>query len=65
MGFFSALDKLLTLILGWVALRNQEKAQAERDNLEKNPANWFSNHFSGMPTDADKTTKTDKADINH
>ena len=36
------IDKLLTAI-------STKKAQNERDKLEQDPANWFSDHFNRMP----------------
>jgi len=46
------LDELLTAI-------KFRKAQNERDKLEDNPANWFTNHFNvGL---SDTSNKTDKA----
>lgn len=52
----SLLDKLLTLLQGWVARQENKKAQEARDEIEQNPADWFDNHFSGLPND--KTDKT-------
>lgn len=37
------------------------KANKDRATLDENPAMWFSNKFSGMPTDKPQS-KTDKAD---
>ncbi len=57
----AVLDKLLTLLQGWVARQEHKKAQEARDALEQNPADWFDTHFSnGVRTD--DSSKTDKAD---
>lgn len=47
--FFRLLDKLIKSI-------ELKKAQNARNDLEKNPAEWFNNHFNGLPSDkSDKT----------
>lgn len=49
-------DKLLTAIAF-------KKAQNERNDLEKAPDKWFSNHFNGgLSATADKTDKTSTTD---
>lgn len=60
-NLFSFLDRLLAIIAKWAAHREHQKAQKERDELLESPADWFTNHFNGMPTDSDKN-KTDKTD---
>lgn len=50
------LDNLLTAI-------KFRKAQNERNDLEKAPDKWFSNHFNGGLSDtANKTDKTSTTD---
>jgi len=39
-----------------------KKAQNERDKLEQNPADWFTNHFGGVSKSADKTDKANAKD---
>jgi hypothetical protein len=53
------IDRLLLLIVKWAVQREQLKAQKERDELLKNPADWFTGHFNSVPTNAAK--KTDQA----
>ena len=60
--WISVLDKLLSLLQGWVARLEHKKAQEARDALDKDPANWFDNHFGGSVHASDKTSKTDQAD---
>jgi len=55
---FDIIDRLLLLIVKWAAQREQLKAQKERDELLKNPADWFAGHFNSVPTD---TTQADQA----
>jgi hypothetical protein len=59
-NLLSLLDKLLTLLQGWVARQENKKAQEARDELEQNPADWFDEHFSNgvRPDDSSKTDKT-------
>jgi len=53
---FDIIDRLLLLIVKWAVQREQLKAQKERDELLKNPADWFAGHFNSVPTDtAEKT----------
>ena len=52
-------DRLLLLIVKWAVQREQLKAQKERDELLKSPADWFAGHFDSVPTNA--TEKTDQA----
>jgi hypothetical protein len=54
------IDRLLLLIVKWAVQREQLKAQKERDELLKSPADWFAGHFNSVPTNA--AEKTDKAD---
>jgi len=58
------IDRLLIIFSQWSIKREQLKAQRNRDELLKNPADWFSGHFDGLPTyrDTDKTDKTDSSD---
>jgi hypothetical protein len=60
---FDILDRLLLLIVKWAAQREQLKAQKERDELLKNPADWFAGHFNSVPTDtAEKTDQANASD---
>jgi hypothetical protein len=54
------IDRLLILLAKWSIQREQLKAQKARDELLKNPADWFAGHFNSMPTDT-SAEKTDKA----
>lgn len=63
---------VLRIILEWVRQqvrrKERENAQEQRDALEKDPAQWFDQHFSGsakrlQPDDADTGTDADQADI--
>jgi len=42
------IDKLLTLLLGWVAIKEQKDAQEQRDEVEAAPAEWFDHHFDSL-----------------
>ena len=56
----AVLDKLLWLLLAYRRTKEKGDAQIERDKLAKNPAGWFSNHFSnGL---SGKPGKTDSSD---
>lgn len=57
-------DRLLLLIVKWAVEREQLKAQRTRDELLKNPADWFDGHFNSVPTNADseKTNKANNSD---
>lgn len=57
------IDRLLIMLAKWSMQREQLRAQKERDELLKNPADWFAEHFDGLPEyrDTDKTDKTDSA----
>ena len=57
------IDKILLIIVKWAVQREQLKAQKARDELLKDPADWFVGHFNSVPTDA--TEKTDKADTSN
>lgn len=60
---FAIIDRLLLLIVKWVVQREQLKAQKERDELLKSPADWFAGHFNGVPTDtAEKTDQANASD---
>jgi hypothetical protein len=59
---FDILDRLLLLIVKWAAQREQLKAQKERDELLKNPADWFAGHFNGVPTDTNQADQADTSD---
>jgi len=52
------LEILLRLLDNLLAAIKFRKAQNERNELEDNPANWFTNHFNvGV---SDTNSKTDK-----
>jgi hypothetical protein len=57
----SILDRLLFLLTKWAVQREQKKAQKDSDELQKNPAMWFDNHFNGMPTIPSQTDQADQA----
>ena len=60
---FDIIDRLLLLISKWAVQREQLKAQKERDELLKNPADWFAGHFNSVPTDtAEKTDQANASD---
>lgn len=56
------IDRLILLFVKWAVQREQLKAQRERDELLKNPADWFAGHFNGVPTDANKTDQANNSD---
>jgi hypothetical protein len=59
---FDIIDRLLLLIVKWAAQREQLKAQKERDELLKNPADWFAGHFNSVPTDTNQTDQANASD---
>lgn len=59
------IDRLLILLAKWSIQREQLKAQKARDELLKNPADWFAGHFNSVPTDAADTNKTNQADTSN
>ena len=52
----SILDKLLTLIQGWVIIKKEKDAQAQNDQVEVAPADWFNDHFDSLHTYHSKAT---------
>jgi hypothetical protein len=56
------IDRLLTLFVKWAVQREQLKAQRNRDELLKNPADWFAGHFNSVSTDTNKTDQTNTSD---
>lgn len=54
------LEILLRLIDKFLLALQHKKNQEAMDELEANPAEWFDNHFDGMPTMSadDKTNQT-------
>ena len=57
----AVLDKLLWLLLAYKRTKEKGDAQIERDKISKNPAGWFSSHFSNVlskQSDKDSTDKT-------
>jgi len=59
---FDIIDRLLLLIVKWAVQREQLKAQKERDELLKNPADWFAGHFNSVPTDTNQTDQANASD---
>lgn len=59
---FDIIDRLLLLIVKWAVQREQLKAQKERDELLKNPADWFVGHFNSVPTDTNQTDQANASD---
>ena len=59
---FDIIDRLLLLIVKWAAQREQLKAQKERDELLKNPADWFVGHFNSVPTDINQADQANTSD---
>jgi hypothetical protein len=47
-AFFESLNKLLTLLMGFLRKREQATAQHERDKIEDDPADWFVHHFDSV-----------------
>lgn len=60
-AFFEALNKLLTLLMGFMRKREQATAQNEADKLADDPADWFVHHFDRVRDKPTASTKTDKA----
>ncbi len=68
----SALFSIINTIFNWINAflkkRKQDHLQDEYNEIEKNPANWFSNHFSddsGVRDESsvkDQTTETKSDD---
>jgi hypothetical protein len=60
----AVLDKILTVLLVWKRSLYQKKSQGYRYELESNPSEWFSNHFSnGMyPRTSVNETSSTKTD---
>lgn len=54
------LDKLLSLIQTWMVKKENADAQTQRDQLEKNPSDWFTQHFNGGVSD-NTNTEANKA----
>jgi hypothetical protein len=60
------IDRLLIILAKWSIQREQLKAQKARDELLKNPADWFAGHFNdSLPTTATDTNKTNQADTSN
>jgi hypothetical protein len=55
-------DRLLLLIVKWAVQREQLKAQRNRDELQKNPADWFVGHFNSVPANTDQTDQANTSD---
>jgi hypothetical protein len=56
------IDRLLMIFVKWAVKREQLNAQRNRDELQKDPADWFADHFNSVPTDANKTDQTNASD---
>jgi hypothetical protein len=54
------IDRLLLIYIKWAVQREQLKAQRNRDELLKNPADWYAGHFDGVSNSSD-TEKADQA----
>lgn len=53
-----SLEIILRLLDNLLAAIKFRKSQNERDELENNPANWFTDHFNGsLPNTNDKADK--------
>lgn len=50
------------IFVKWAVKREQLNAQRNRDELQKDPADWFADHFNSVPTDANKTDQTNASD---
>tara|TARA_R110000744_G_scaffold21338_7_gene55376 strand:- start:496 stop:693 length:198 start_codon:yes stop_codon:yes gene_type:complete len=62
-ALIAVLDKLLYLLLAYRRKTEKTKAQNERDTISKNPASWFTKHFSGgVSKQSDKKSSPDKTD---
>jgi len=55
-------DRLLLLIVKWAVQREQLKAQRTRDELEKNPADWFVGHFNSVSADTNQADQANTSD---
>lgn len=55
------LEIILRLIDNLLTAIKFRKAQNDRNELEKNPADWFTNHFGGVSESANKTDKATSA----
>jgi hypothetical protein len=56
------IDRLLLLFVKWAVQREQLKAQRNRDELLKSPADWFVGHFNGVPTDTNQADQANTSD---
>ena len=58
------IDRLLTLFVKWAVKREQLQAQRNRDELLKNPADWYAGHFDGVsnPSDTEKANQAKTSD---
>ena len=50
MNLVALLDKIFFFLQKLWKSHNEKKWQKEHDDLEASPADWFDNHFDGMPT---------------
>ena len=61
-ALFEALNKLLTLLMGFLRKREQATAQNEADKIAEDPADWFVHHFDSVrDKPASSSSTTDKA----
>jgi hypothetical protein len=60
----NVLELILRLLDKLIRSFQTKQAQKEQNDLEKNPANWFSEHFNGGVQDdpASKASKTNTKD---
>ena len=62
-SFLAVLDKLLLFIQVWYKKQEEKKRQKDQNELEANPADWFTEHFNDglLPSD-DQTKSSDSTD---
>jgi hypothetical protein len=56
------LTKILSLVELFIIHRKNADAQKQRDAVESDPFDWFSNHFGGVSAKPDETKSTDETD---
>lgn len=65
-SLLALLDKLLYVMLAWKRASDSKNAQEERNEIENNPAGWFTTHFGGgvqhSSTESNEQTDSNKAD---
>jgi hypothetical protein len=55
------LTKILSLVELFILHRKKADAQKQRDAVEANPVDWFTNHFGGVSAKSDEAKSTDEA----